>query len=86
MGTVVDMTDYSTLTITATSSRGGNAFTAITIDTIVYTSMGNVKGKQNPNGTFDIDISTLTGNHTIYLCCWGSTGQRTITLTARSLS
>ncbi len=86
MYTTLDLTSVNTITFTATSSYGGNGFNAVTIDTIVYSSLGSARGISRPNGTYTIDVSDLTGTHKLYCCVWGSTGNSRITLTSLILS
>ena len=86
MYTTLDLTNVDTITFTATSAAGGNGFNAVTIDTIVYSSLGSARGISRPNGTHTINVSDLTGTHKIYCCCWGSTGNSSITLTSLILS
>lgn len=80
MRTVIDFTDYNYLEFDATSSKSGNAFTAITLNKRVYTSLDGATGVANPNGHYRINISNLTGDNTLWLCTWGSTGGARITL------
>lgn len=86
MYTTLDLTSFNTITFTATSGYGGNGFNAVTIDTIVYSSLGSARGISRPNGTYTIDVSDLTGTHTLYCCVWGSTGNSGITLKSLILS
>lgn len=86
MYTTLDLTTVNTITFTATSGYGGNGFNAVTIDTVVYGSLGSARGISRPNGTYTIDVSDLTGTHKLYCCVWGSTGNSRITLTSLILS
>lgn len=86
MYTTLDLTSVNTITFTASSASSGNGFNAVTIDTIVYDSLGNARGVARPNGTYTIDVSDLTGEHKFYCCCWGSTGNSRIKLTSLILS
>ena len=86
MYTTLDLTNVDTITFTATSAYAGNGFNAVTIDTIVYDSLGSARGIARPNGTYTINVSDLTGTHKLYCCVWGSTGNSGITLTSVILS
>lgn len=86
MYTTLDLTNVDTISFTATSGAGGNGFNAVTIDTIVYDSLGSARGISRPNGTYTIDVSDLTGTHKIYCCVWGSTGNSRLSLTSVILS
>ena len=86
MCTTIDLTNVDTITFTASSGYGGNGFNAVTIDTIVYSSLGSARGISRPNGTYTIDVSDLTGTHKLYCCVWGSTGNSRVTLTSLILS
>ena len=86
MYTELDLTGIDTITFTATSSYSGNGFNAVTIDKIVYSSLGSARGISRPNGTYTINVSDLTGTHKFYCCAWGSTGNSRITLTSLILS
>ena len=86
MYTSLDLTNVDTITFTATSRSSGNGFNAVTIDTIVYSSLGSARGVAKPNGTYTIDVSNLTGTHKLYCCAWGSTGNSGITLTSLILA
>lgn len=81
MRTVIDFTDFNYLEFDATSRKSGNAFTAITLNKKVYTGLDGATGVANPNGHYRINIANLTGNNTLWLCTWGSTGGANITLT-----
>lgn len=86
MYTTVDLTNVTTITFTASSGFSGNGFNAVTIDTIVYSSLGSARGIARPNGTYTIDVSDLTGGHKLYCCTWGSTGWSELALTSLILS
>lgn len=81
MRTVIDFTDFNYLEFDATHSKSGNAFTALTLNERVYTSLAGATGVANPNGHYRINISNLTGDNTLWLCTWGSTGSARLTLT-----
>lgn len=86
MYTTLDLTSVNTITFTATSAYSGNGFNAVTIDKVVYSSLGSARGISRPNGTYTIDVSDLTGTHELYCCAWGSTGYSGITLKSLILS
>ena len=86
MYTTLNLTSVSTITFHAACWGGGNSFGAVTIDTVVYNSLGSARGIANPNGTYTINVNDLTGSHKLYCCVWGSTGDRHLELYSLILS